>query len=222
MFLFVHIPKTAGTSFRLALAKYYGQSSIALDYGKDSSATSRIVKRYLYVDPPEKPRRALVDALASSRYQVLAGHFPLEKYRRFFKPGEMISFVRDPLHRTSSEFLHHQRAGRENICFAEYIELPRNQNLQSRLLANLPPRAFIGVTERADQSVALLNERLGTRLRLGIKNRAPGGGAQEFVRNLEPTLIDRFNALNERDIALYKTQVSRLEKRLASETSPCA
>ena len=39
--LFVHIPKTAGTSFRLAAQQFYGENNVFFDYGLESVETSK-------------------------------------------------------------------------------------------------------------------------------------------------------------------------------------
>ena len=48
--LFVHIPKTAGTSFRQAAESRFGLSRVLRDYGPNSDATSDTIKREVYSD----------------------------------------------------------------------------------------------------------------------------------------------------------------------------
>ena len=39
-FVFVHIPKTAGTSFRLGADQYFGEKMVCRDYGPKAPETS--------------------------------------------------------------------------------------------------------------------------------------------------------------------------------------
>ena len=48
MWLVVHTPKTAGTSFREALEKHFGKSRIVRDYGPKAGETSDVVREHLY------------------------------------------------------------------------------------------------------------------------------------------------------------------------------
>ena len=45
---FIHIPKTAGTSFRKAAEEYYGLERICYDYAPHSGETSKIVIQEVY------------------------------------------------------------------------------------------------------------------------------------------------------------------------------
>ena len=47
MWLVVHVPKTAGTSFRWALDKCFGESNVVRDYGRKADATSDVVRERL-------------------------------------------------------------------------------------------------------------------------------------------------------------------------------
>ncbi len=51
MIFFVHIPKTAGTSFRLGAESYFGRERIVYDYGKGSPASTPVVVDTLYAEP---------------------------------------------------------------------------------------------------------------------------------------------------------------------------
>jgi hypothetical protein len=84
MLLVVHVPKTAGTSFRQALEKYFGQSQVIRDYGPDAPATSEVVQDFLYRNEKKKQKPVLIEAISNSAAKVLIGHFVLRKYGRFF------------------------------------------------------------------------------------------------------------------------------------------
>lgn len=48
--LFIHIPKTAGTSFRLASKDYFKEDNTYFDYSLNSVETSEIIKQKIYTE----------------------------------------------------------------------------------------------------------------------------------------------------------------------------
>lgn len=150
-------------------------------------------------------------ALRNREYEVLAGHFPYTAYGKFFAPEEIVCFIREPLCRAASEYLHHQRNKGYGGSFEEFIELPRNQNLQSAYLSGLPDDAFVGITEHYRDSIDRLVRRLNIPLRVARRNTAPRGGAKRFIRSIPPELGRRFYELNTEDSNLYHHYLSVFE-----------
>ncbi len=80
MIFFVHIPKTAGTSFRLGAESYFGRERIVYDYGKGSPASTPVVVDTLYAEPKDfwgfKSACAQQGASMVGGMSVLAVSFP--------------------------------------------------------------------------------------------------------------------------------------------------
>src|SRR5574343_924933 len=75
--LFIHIPKTAGTSLRIEAARLFGRDRVALDYGPKSSETSADVMQLgIKCNDPW----ALHDCLQSKDVRALCGHFQAARY----------------------------------------------------------------------------------------------------------------------------------------------
>lgn len=214
MLLILHIPKTAGTSLRVALQNEFGLPHIALDYWGQSDHTSSIVRQYLYQDKPSLGAGNLVQNLRATGCQALIGHFPFSKYGKFFLPSEVIAFVREPLVRCCSEYLHKRRHDKFEGAFSEFIENPRNQNVQAKMLNGHHPESFIGITERYADSLSLLNKRFGLQIRERKANRAPRGGGPRFLKRLNREIVDRYCELNQQDIDMYRECLSRMEQLL--------
>ena len=47
-FVFAHISKTAGMSFRLGADQYFGEKMVCRDYGPKAPETSKDVKEWIY------------------------------------------------------------------------------------------------------------------------------------------------------------------------------
>jgi Sulfotransferase family len=212
MLLILHIPKTAGTSLRVSLQNEFGLARIALDYRDQSDDTSSIVRHYLYQNDASLGTGDLIQNLRATGYQALIGHFPFSKYGEFFLPSEVIAFVREPLVRSCSEYLHKRRHNKMEGTFSEFIENPRNQNLQAKMLNGHHQENFIGITERYADSLSMLNKRFGLQVKERKANRAPRGGGMRFLEGLDPKIVDRYRELNQQDIVMYRESLSKLEK----------
>jgi len=210
MLLIIHVPKTAGTSLRISLQREYGPSAIALDYW-DQSETSSIVKRYLYQEDAALGAGELVKDLRAMGCRAIMGHFPLSKYGEFFLPGETIAFVREPLVRSCSEYLHKCRQDKFAGTFSEFMEDPLNQNIQAGLLDGYGSEGFIGITEQYRDSLQILNKQFDLQIKARKDNRAQRGGGKRFARSLDQATVDRYCALNQRDIDLYQESLNKLE-----------
>jgi hypothetical protein len=212
MLLILHIPKTAGTSLRVSLQEKYGLPRLAMDYWGQSEHTSSIVHHHLYQSNASLGTKELVQNLRATGYQAIIGHFPLSKYGEFFLPSEVIAFVREPLVRSCSEYLHKRRHHKFEGTFSEFIEDPRNQNVQAKMLNGYHQENFIGITERYVDSLIILNKRFGLQIKERKANRAPRGGGMRFFKGLNRKIVDRYRALNQQDIVLYRESLNRLEK----------
>jgi hypothetical protein len=212
MLLIIHIPKTAGTSLRVSLQKEYGPLRMALDYWDQSEVTSSIVHRYLYQDDAPLGTKELVKDLRAAGCRAIMGHYPFSKYGEFFLPNETIAFVRQPLVRSCSEYLHKRRHGKFAGTFSEFIVDPVNQNIQTRLLEGCRRESFIGITERYIDSLEILNKRFDLQIKARKENRARRGGGKRFAKSLDQATVDRYCALNQLDINLYRESLNKLEE----------
>ena len=209
MWLVVHTPKTAGTSLRWALEKYFGKSNIIRDYGPNSNVTADIVREHLYSSDESKGPESLVAGISSEKKKVLIGHFPLQRYAGFFEAQNIITFVRDPLVRTCSEYLHRIKDKSFTSSFSEFSQRPAYQNLQSRFLQGVSEDSFIGITEKYSESLQHINHIAQWNLLTRKKNLGRRGGGQKFAEKLSVHESDLFYKMNAEDVGLYRFATQR-------------
>jgi hypothetical protein len=195
-FLFVHIPKTAGTSFRKSAEVKY---STVADYGKESIHTSGIVKEYCY----KKQDMYALKRSFDKEKSILFGHFLCQKYIDFVDVRHIISFVRDPFEQVVSHYNHSVRHLGYEGGFNDFIDMPKHYNIQSRYLNTLPAAlyGFIGSTTNYKESLSFINKRYG----LGIDLKQDNVGQENVQTRDSLTLMQckKIEINNSQDIILH-------------------
>ena len=206
--IFVHIPKTAGTSFRVAAEAWFGKRHLLYDYGGQARRTSSLFRRV------ESGSISWPQALEKiKRARFVTGHFPAQRYLSAFGPEHFCTFVRDPVERAVSQYFHHK----QSLGYAEgieaFIEDVRFHDQQHRLLAGLPLEriGFVGVTDAYADSLAVFNASFGTSLQVEFRNQRESSADTEPP---SPDLVSRIQELNARDLKLYRLAKELLEHRL--------
>jgi hypothetical protein len=214
----IHIPKTAGRSFRQTLGEI-APGHIQGDYGNQPSAAPTPWRqlRERFMAPKVKPGTRIVH-----------GHFVAAKYWRHFPEATYIAWVRDPVERLASHYYFWQRGPRmqnpacrkmieEKLSLQEFAALPEMRNVQAGFLEGVPlsALAFIGITEQYDRSIALVRQMLFPRTdveptRRNVNpERANSGSSYE----MEPDVRETIRQLNQGDQALYDEAVSRFDEQ---------
>ena len=157
--LFVHLPKTAGTSFRKAAESYF-KKPFALDYGDEAPETTPLVKDYFY---RQDDRWAFYKALEEQGVAFVGGHFPVKRYLAGLGLKRTVLFLRDPIQRLYSEYQHFVRHKGYSKSFDHFYKASDRINTQTKTLSRIPMEAigFLGITERYESSLQLINHTYG-------------------------------------------------------------
>jgi hypothetical protein len=208
MLISIHVPKCAGTSFRLLIDKLYG---------------NRVWHNYGIIFSRESARTELIPAGT----QIIHGHFLADAFDGVLPSRRYITWVRHPVHRLVSNYYHFLRSPdmRDDCCrqlherklsIRQFADLDWMQNEMCRYLAGkaIDEFEFVGVSEEFAQSMGLFCS------------------AYRFVRvsdfpraNTNPETTDGHYALsegdfayiaerNKADLALYYKAVLRLRERI--------
>ena len=154
---FVHVPKTAGTSFRKAAELYFARDKVHYDYGNNQPETSEKIREYVYQNQDFYRLKLF---LKESDAKFFSGHVPVTRYAPLFVQQNVITFVRHPVDRVISEFYHFKRHYSYKGELASFVQQPAFINRQLNMLQGIEPEmlGFIGISERYEESLALFNK----------------------------------------------------------------
>ena len=197
-YFFVHIPKTAGTSFRYALGQNPAVRML-FDYGKTNPESSP----ELIALAPEHVAPEL-EIFHADKLNVICGHVAYRKYRHCVAPERVLSIVRNPVERVISEYQHLRRHRGLVADFAAFCATPRQQNKQWRMLRGLRPRGggLVGLTSHYAPFLEAASRRLGFEVKSMAVNEAPASDAAERV-TLAAGEIDAAYRQNARDLEAF-------------------
>ncbi len=234
---FVHIMKTAGTTFRKMLTETQG---VPVYPTAEELAANR--GRW-YLPPDQLVSRIESGEINLTDRQFLCGHYSASLPEMIPGSWRTVTFLRDPVRRTLSMIAHHHsRQGRLrrffNPNFSRYLAdetFVENQirDYQTKVFA-LPPTGnvnrpyaiddagferakdrlramdFVGLTEQLDQSIALFEAISGQRF-------APPAFFNKGQRySASEAEIAQIRSLVARDIELYELARERLRTRIAA------
>ena len=197
---FVHVPKTAGTSFRKAVEDLYGSNGVAYDYSLSSSETSDIVCDYVY---RQHDMLLFKEVLLRQSIRFLSGHVNAGKYIHLLEASNTLTFLRDPVQRIVSEYYHFVRHNNYQGDLPSFYRKPQFINRQSKMLHSVPIESlgFVGLTERYEQGLAILNHAYGTNIQSVSMNMGRKDKTAEY--ELPEEQLNEIRSLNEDDLQLY-------------------
>jgi hypothetical protein len=213
MIISVHVPKSAGTSFRKVL---------------DEVSGARIWYNYGTIFSREQARPELVPP----GIKFIHGHFLADAFDDLFPGSQMITWVRHPVERLVSNYHHFLRTPdmRDDCCRAlhehklslrEFADLEWMRNETTRYLANKPLKdfEFVGISERFNESILQFCETFGYRnaVRFPHDNVNPDRKTERY--ELSPEDREHILSRNAVDLAWYQQAVRRLDEAAARNSS---
>lgn len=232
LWLMVHIPKTAGTSFRKSVREIFGDSMI-LDYGDKPLKVNRWKRNW---QTWLQGRRS--KALEIADNTCIFGHYMPLKYSQLVRTRtyRSITWLRDPIERMVSHynfiFEHHRvrqlGPGQSNVVdekwtLEQFMFSPRYRNYSSQFLWGVGLKAFdfVGLVEHYEEDLLEFGKQFFGR------TLSPHQEKQSQTRQPCPFLDDpqlrsvaeRFHA---RDMRLYRQALGMRAKRLVNASPSSA
>ena len=224
MLVSIHMPKTAGLSFRATLEEHFA-TGFTHDYADYPLASPQ----------PQRHAAALEFSLAAEpaayrNVRCIHGHFLPIKYLLLadYMDCQFVTWLREPLQRLVSHYYYwqrsydpaaedtsslHRRVVEERWTLERFCLAPELRNVYSQFLWAFPLRAldFVGITEFFEEDLRDFSAQfLGIKAEPRFANAAdvPAGPEQ-----LPAALRQRVRDYHSQDIALYQWALQKREAR---------
>jgi hypothetical protein len=207
MIVFLHIPKTAGSTFQFILENTFGLSACHTNHTK---------KKTFNQDDFEFARKFF------PRMKSLAGHNLVDPMALNIPQAFHMTFLREPVARMFSHYQDSVLGGGNKLSFEEDLrQNPHRTNLHVKLMAGgldldkakryLERCGFVGLTEKFDLSLHILEKLSPLPLNLNYKRRrtARTNDIRKPIAS-DPRMIELAREHNQLDIALYDFAVKEI------------
>jgi hypothetical protein len=235
--IFVHIPKTAGTTLRAIIESHYPEDQICSIYQGN----------FIYLGREDFQK---IPAEEKKKFQIFCGHFEFGLHSHLPQPCKYITVLRDPVERIISLYHHHLNKNHfrtdknaviiqsqlksGELSLADFVASGmslQTDNWQTRFLsgdlpefgqctremlenakANLREHFLVtGITERFDESVLLMQKALSWSPPYYVSKNISSDRSQK--EELDPSTLDAIMRYNDLDAELYSFAEELLDEQ---------
>jgi hypothetical protein len=212
--VFLHIPKTAGSTFNFILENSFGVSACHTNH----------TKKPIFDQSDFDLARKLFPFLRS-----ISGHNLIDPLSLSVPDPFYMTFLREPVARVISQYRDSQTLGQNRKTFEESVRADEQyENLHVKLMAGernldkakrfLEKCGFVGLTEKFDLSLHVLSRLSPCRLNLKYKRRrvTPRGSSKATLES-DNRLVELAREYNKLDLALYAFAVDEIFPKLCEK-----
>jgi len=227
LYFFMHIPKTAGTSFRHMLVNKFADEHILPNQNDQTTPQYRYVdiEAFLKEYPERKKNTRLVVGHAAYGTETFFNR------KRVFR----MTFLRDPIDRTISTLKQHHRRypelidwpledimekyeerfrDRQTTLFTRDQEALSDEDRLALAVDRMNEFEFIGITEQFPESIQLLEHQTGWSFPKVIRK-----NTSKRPLDISPTVMEKMKSWNQMDQQLYEAGVKRFQDQFQSITN---
>lgn len=214
MIVFLHIPKTAGTSFHFILENNFGISYCHTNHASFHDHASHSKRKPFSQADFDFAKKVF------PRLMSLAGHNLVNPLALSVPNPFYITFLREPVARVLSQYQErtviNRKRGKPTMDFAEALRADEElENLHVKLMAGernldkakffLEKCSFVGLTEKFDLSLHVLERLYPGKLNLQYQKRrvAPDNTIKKSLES-DPQLMELARETNRLDLELYE------------------
>ena len=224
MIISLHIPKTAGKSFKAALIKEFN-SQIIFDYIENPQ-----VKNISKFCKFRKSFNSFKINFYSKNIKIIHGHFCLDRYKNFLPNSPRICFAREPLKLLISyyDYIHLKYKNVSKIDpmhrkivdskLEDFLLSLHAQTFYSRMFGSFDYRlfSFIGIVEKYSESIQLFNKLYNTSLSLNHLNQTEIYGIRPSSKvKLSQNFKNKFKKIHTFNYAFYNYALTCFEKNIS-------
>ena len=198
---FVHIPKTAGTSLRVAAEYWFGNDAVEKNYGADSPDTTPLVREWI-LDSCNYP--VFYKEICAAGRKFYTGHIKAFPAATVFPILRIATILRNPFEQAVSHYNHCARHHGYADSFDRFVLTRGNQQVYPLRGVPIQMLGFVGITERYAESLNLFNQIFGanlTHLNANVnsqkKLQAPDAHIRRIVEKYYPLDIRLYHAMNQ-------------------------
>jgi hypothetical protein len=200
MIVFLHIPKTAGSTFQFILENSFGICACHTNHTKQKVFTQSAFNLAQKIFPCLKS---------------ISGHNLIDPLQLSVPNPFHITFLRDPIARVISQYRDSTNLGRNTRNFEESMKsLPDYENLHVKLMAGeqnldkakryIEACSFVGLTEKFDLSLHMLDKLSPYKLNLKyVRRRVTPSTAPKVNLENDERMMDIARDHNRLDLELY-------------------
>jgi len=232
--IFVHIPKTAGSTFHMILNSRYPHSGIQNLFGS----------RY---SEPEIHQFMIRPAETKKHIRLLKGHMPFGMHKHIPHPSQYIAMLRDPVERVISQYYYikknvhnplHEKVEKGGMTIQDFVssgvsigmnngqcrflngdldEFPfgsKDQILLDSVMQHIEEHfVWLGITERFDESVLLLSKLMDWKIP-PYYMRENVSKSRVRKSQVDQADINVIRSFNQFDLQLYQFAEGKLNRQI--------